>query len=83
MAGPCLIGLDLTKQVNLLLIQHEQSSCIQTNKAGDSNYALWVDSKIGHFKTRQNYYSPAYLKAHSHDVRFTHAGMAESCSAQK
>ena len=26
----CLTGLDLTKQVNLLLIQHKQSSCIQT-----------------------------------------------------
>ena len=28
----CMTGLDLTKQVNLLLIQHKQSSLMQTNK---------------------------------------------------
>ena len=35
----CLTGLDLTKQVNLLLIQHKQSSWIQTNKTGRQPYS--------------------------------------------
>ena len=30
----CLTGLDLTKQVNLMLIQHMLSHRIQTNKIG-------------------------------------------------
>ena len=30
----CLTGLDLTNQVNLVLIQQKQSSSIQTNKTG-------------------------------------------------
>ena len=34
----CLTGLDLTNQVNLLLIQQKQSSSIQTNKTGDQSY---------------------------------------------
>ena len=35
----CLTGLDLTKQVNLLFIHHEQSSWIQTNKTGGQAYS--------------------------------------------
>ena len=41
----CLTGLDLTKQVSLLSIQHEQSSCFLTSKTGGQPYSdtspLW------------------------------------------
>ena len=44
----CMTGLDLTKQVNLFQIQHNQSSWIQTNKTGGqpcSDTAVWFWSK--------------------------------------
>ena len=42
----CLIGLDLAKQVSMLLIQHKQSSWIQTSQAGGQSYSDTSPSKV-------------------------------------
>ena len=38
----CLTGLDSTKLVNLYLVQHKQSSWIQTNKTGGQLYITYL-----------------------------------------